>query len=591
MPDLVFRDHHHKVTVCRPPSRTPAEPGNSPFEGLEKARAGCILKTQRHWKQLRMISENVGSGRGPTGQQLIDLLDRSPVAPSVMVDGGLPLCDPEAAAGHDRCLVCTGIGWLAHSASLLLETDHGDHRASVMRDVFDRFFGDCRAATGKEKPWWRGDQELTAFAHQAVREAITNDADAASVIEAGFTDWSQQTETGQEELLFEWEVLRGSWFATVLHCSAYLSAAGPVTAPSPRAEPDPWKRITPDMHGDRVVYEHLSLYFGWYHMASLGGDAEPDEVRQLAALIDLYACLSDYGDDGALMSGALRARIAEKADDLAERLPAESGRTLRQLCHRNQPLRHAFQLRSLADAAWTRRGPESELTAAGIRLTKETAIMCNVIEWGPLPWLGSGIASNRSRLLLSALAKVIADVYDQFIEQSESGNTARHLGADIGLVFAVRALIIADPEWPFRHLLVGTELYELLGERHRLAERLAGGRTGRDFGLFPSVFATWGEAPQDLWQACLQQLERCPAHRATPESAAHFDGEDWTRPEIIVQIRRWLHGIIRTTCRDRCVRAATTAVHCGLVSSGSIDRILAANSAALSAPGARPVSA
>ncbi|MFJ7209962.1 hypothetical protein ACIQWR_41445 [Streptomyces sp. NPDC098789] len=212
--------------------------------------------------------------------------------------------------------------------------------------------------------------------------------------------------------------------------------------------------------------------------------------------------------------------------------------------------------------------------------------MCNMIEWGPVPWLEGDIAATRHRLAMCALMKTIADIFDMFIEHHESGNTARYLAEDIGTVLAVRDWIMSDGTWPHRSYLVDTEMYGFLGERHTYAVRLANQSTQTR--RQRSVHATSG-GDSAAWNHMLSTLDCCSLHGQDGQAARRLaagqpdqaEGQDysarWDAESVINAVREWLGRVVKTDCPSNCADFATEAVHRGIVSSGAFDRVLAVN--------------
>ncbi|MFE6687543.1 hypothetical protein ACFVFQ_13800 [Streptomyces sp. NPDC057743] len=488
----------------------------------------------------------------------------------------------------DSCLVCTGIRWIARASELLLGASPEDTALDfALRDLYAKLLGTSRPA-GTGASWWRADDALSVEAHRVVRVALARNGDLDACLRQGLAVCGlgyAKGENGQ----FEWEVHRGAWFATVLNSCVHIAHARPDDGPT-HGGPTPWKE-TPRMV-DGNPRTSLSIHLGWGLTSRLGRRGESDNVQQLATLINLYYGFSDYGeghwDQGRELRKHIEARLDEIPDDATHTLD-----DLILLCRRMYLVREALKIRAITDLAWGNvPWHEVQLPADALELAKATGMLCNVIEWGPLPALEGDILAVRRRLLSSGHSKAVADIYDQFIEVDETGNTARWMGTGAALIMGVRGLICAARDWPPRLVLLTSDMYGLVGERHRFAERLARAQSAADMAAArrPSIHATAFDAPATTWQDMVRQLRHCPVHEPCAAGAARLtarrDAESsglgyadgWHRPDVIHDIAGWLRSAIASPCGGSCEDAAIELVYEGLVAAGGLDRILAANS-------------
>ncbi|WP_274918606.1 hypothetical protein [Streptomyces sp. WZ-12] len=495
---------------------------------------------------------------------------------------------PVRSNHSDGCLVCTGIRWIARSGELLLGTGPEDTALDfALRDLYARLLGKSRP-TGTDASWWGADDALSLEAHGVVREALARNGDLDACLRQGLAVCGLGYAEG-ESARFEWEVHKGAWFATALNSCVHIAHARPDDALA-HSDPTPWKE-TPRME-DGKPRTSLSIHLGWGLTSRLGRRGESENVQQLATLINLYYGFSDYGegnwDQGRELRKHIETRLHEIPDDATHTLD-----DLILLCRRMHLVRNALKVRAITDLAWGNvPWYQVQLPPGARELVKATGMLSNVIEWGPLPAMEADIPAVRRRLLSSGHSKAVADIYDQFIEMDETGNTARWMGPGVALIMGVRGLICAARDWPPRLVLLTSDMYGLVGERHRFAERLARAQSaaGMAAARRPSIHATAFDASATTWQDMLRQLHNCPVHepcaasaiRLTASRGADGSGLDyadgWHQPDVIHDIAGWLLSAIASPCEESCEDAVVELVYQGLVAAGGLDRILAANS-------------
>lgn len=478
----------------------------------------------------------------------------------------LGVCEADTFAAGDRrdeCLVCTGIGWIARSAMLLMRRDESwpedgftGRRWNVLSGLFSRLFRECLPSDA-DPAWWSADDSVTLVAHAVVRDAMTADADLAAVLLRGFRGCREEHAMSDGELL-EREVFKGSWFATVLHAFAHLTRLRPREAEHGEQTSGWPGKGQVDLSGglNAALFRSLTLYYGWF-CNTCSVQAVPEMIRREAALVNLYHCASDYAVGTELESERLRYR-AERETALA--LPGDPAfrEGLRKLPERYRIVRDAIDLRAIVDRLWMDTPPAYD-EPEGMRLAKATAALCNVVEWGPMLWLTDpGEQPVQRMLMMWTLAKQVSDIVDLCIEHHETGNTARYLDGELGNVLAVREQIVNDSGWPYRDTVIFPEMYQLVGERHRHAERFADNADQKT----PAI--------HDAWEPAVRCLAGCLVHQRQAASAA---ARSWTSKAEMREAASLIRRVISARCDHGCADEITYAAHAALDETAAMRRI------------------
>jgi hypothetical protein len=476
-------------------------------------------------------------------------------------------------------MVCIGIGWIARSVELLtqpVETRPDDEFSgrgwNILNELFARLFDECMPSE-TDPSWWSADDSVTLTAHAVVRESMALDVDLADVIFRGFRGCREELTVSPGELL-EREVFKGSWFAVVLHACAHLTRlrpSGPCPA-GPALDAPVKSQVYLSGGLDAALFRSLSLHYGWFRN-TCSAEAVSEEIRRRAALVNLYYCASDYAVGDQLERHRLKYRLQQVSTSMPGSPALRAG--LRRLADRNRIVRDAMDLRAIVDRLWADMprpdAPQPDGSQPdgpplvgydepdGLRLAKATAALCNVVEWGPMVWLTDpGERQVRRMIMMWALIKQVADICDLSIEHHETGNTARYLDGELDNVLAVREQILDDSDWPYRDLLINTEMYELIGERHRNAERFADDADQETAAIC------------DAWEPAVRCMAGCPVHQRYAAPAA---ARSWTSKMEMRAAAELIRNVISAPCAHECGDVITHAAHSALNRSSAVRRI------------------